>query len=88
MANTDSINVTHNVTALFDLPAVKPLRHVQTTEEIITTKGRSISAGAVIVINPELSPDDSQMVLVGNSIEAWKGQRHDGVAVGFMTDFV
>ena len=79
-------NVTHEISANFLGNKISSFIYVQTTKEITTAKGRHIGAGSVIVIDPNASPEENQMVLVGNSIVPWAAQKHDGVAVKMMSD--
>lgn len=80
-----SKNITHEVTALFAPASISPCFQVQATSEIITTRGRHIDPGDVIVIDPLQSPEDDQMVLVGESVQSFIGQNHDGVVTGFLS---
>lgn len=81
-------NVTKEITALFATPVAEPFFLVQATEEIITTRGRHISGGDIIVIDPLQSPGNDQMVLVGNSIQPFICQPHCGTVYGFMSETV
>lgn len=80
-----SKNITHEVTALFAPASISPCFQVQATSEIITTRGRRIAPGDVIVIDPLQSPDDDQMVLVGESVLPFIGQNHGGIVAGFLS---
>lgn len=79
-------NITHDITAPFAMSIVPPFAQVQATAKIVTTKGRIISPGDVIVIDSTQSPDNDQMVIVGKSIQAFTGQQHSGVVIGFMSE--
>lgn len=82
------MNVTRDITAPFAMRVAAPFLRVQATAEIITTRRRCVGIGDVIVIDPTQSPDDDQMVLVGNSIQPFTGQQNDGVVIGFHSDVV
>lgn len=81
-------NISYFVTAPFAVRPVPPYFQVEATVEIVTTRNRHIGAGDVILIDPTQSPDDDQMVLVGNAIVAFSGQQHDGVVTGFMSESI
>jgi hypothetical protein len=81
-------NISYVVTAPFAVRPVPPHFQVEAIAEIVTTRNRHIGAGDVVLIDPTQSPDDDQMVLVGNSIVAFSGQQHDGVVTGFISDAI
>lgn len=81
-------NITHDITAPFAMPVAPPFTQVQATAKIVTTKGRRISPGDVIVIDPMQTPASDQMVIVGDSIQAFIGQQHSGVVIGFMSEAI
>jgi hypothetical protein len=81
-------NTTRHVTALFAVPSTAPLFQVQAIAEITTAHGRIINPGDVLTIDPTLTPEHDQMVLVGDSIQPFAKQQHQGVATSLASSCI